>query len=146
MPPHLPRLPLLRPRLLPQRPLLLLLRTRQPGMQFLRCLTQIASVGLFFSALRYVGLAEATAIMDLNPVLITLGAALFLGEAIGPRRLAGIAVALIGALVFTLLHHTAASMNPYHWLFVVGAALMVVVLLPPQKAWGWLRARIGAAP
>ena len=28
----------------------------------------------------------------------------------------------IGAAVFTLLHHTAASINPYHWLFVVGGA------------------------
>ena len=76
-----------------------LMRTRRPGLQFSRALMQLASVGLFFSSLQVIGLAEATAIMDLNPVLITLGAALFLGEAIGPRRLAGIAVALIGALV-----------------------------------------------
>lgn len=76
-----------------------LMRTRRPGLQFSRALMQLASVGLFFTSLQVIGLAEATAIMDLNPVLITLGAALFLGEAIGPRRLAGIAVALIGALV-----------------------------------------------
>ncbi|MCQ0971866.1 DMT family transporter [Paracoccus sp. TK19116] len=75
------------------------LKTRQPGMQFLRCLTQIASVGLFFSALQHIGLAEATAVMDLNPVLITLGAALFLGEKIGIRRILGIAAALAGALM-----------------------------------------------
>ena len=76
-----------------------LMRTRRPGLQFSRALMQLGSVGLFFSSLQFIGLAEATAIMDLNPVLITLGAALFLGEAIGPRRLAGIAVALIGALI-----------------------------------------------
>ena len=58
-----------------------------------------------------------------------------------PGRLHG---ALIGAVVFTLLHHTAASINPYHWLFIIGAALMAVVLMPPQKAWDWLRARLGA--
>ncbi|MBM3605146.1 MAG: DMT family transporter [Alphaproteobacteria bacterium] len=79
--------------------LLPLLRTRQPGTQFARALMQLASVGLFFTSLQYVGLAEATAIMDLNPVLITLGAALFLGERIGPRRVAGIAVALFGAIL-----------------------------------------------
>lgn len=77
----------------------LLLRTRQPGLQLARALMQLGSVGLFFTALQFIGLAEATAIMDLNPVLITLGAALFLGEKIGPRRIAGIAVALLGALV-----------------------------------------------
>ncbi|MGN7869012.1 Riboflavin transporter [Paracoccus haematequi] len=76
-----------------------LMRTRRPCLQFSRALMQLGSVGLFFSSLQYIGLAEATAIMDLNPVLITLGAALFLGERIGPRRLAGIGVALIGALI-----------------------------------------------
>jgi branched-chain amino acid transport system permease protein len=60
----------------------------------------------------------------------------------GAGRLYG---ALIGAVVFTLLHHTAASVNPYHWLFVVGLALMGVVLLPPGRAWAWLRGRLGAA-
>lgn len=76
-----------------------LARTRQPGMQFLRCLTQIGSVGLFFTSLQYIGLAEATAIMDINPVLITLGAALFLGETIGIRRILGIGAALLGAAI-----------------------------------------------
>lgn len=76
-----------------------LMRTRQPGLQFARALMQLGSVGLFFTSLAYIGLAEATAIMDLNPVLITLGAALFLGEKIGPRRVVGIVVALFGAMV-----------------------------------------------
>lgn len=75
------------------------MRSRHPAMQFFRALTQMASVGLFFTAIQHIGLAEATAIMDLNPVLITLGAALFLGEKVGPRRIAGIAVALIGAMI-----------------------------------------------
>ena len=41
----------------------------------------------------------------------------------GAGQLSG---ALVGATVFTLLHHTAASINPYHWLFVVGGLLMLV--------------------
>jgi len=45
--------------------------------------------------------------------------------------------------VFTLLHHTAASINPYHWLFVVGGLLMLVVFVPPTRAWAWLRRRAG---
>lgn len=75
------------------------LRTERPVVQGLRALSQLASVGLFFTSLGYIGLAEATAIMDCNPVLITLGAALFLGESIGLRRILGIAVALVGALI-----------------------------------------------
>lgn len=55
----------------------------------------------------------------------------------GAGRLYG---ALIGAAVFMVLHHTAAAINPYHWLFVVGAALMLVVLLPRQQLAQWFLA------
>lgn len=75
------------------------LRTARPAVQFSRGIAQLTAISLFFISLGYIGLAEATAIMDVNPVLITLGAALFLGERIGPRRIAGVAVALIGSLI-----------------------------------------------
>lgn len=75
------------------------LRTRALPLQVGRSILQFGATGLFFLALPHIGLAEATAIMDVNPVLITLGAALFLGERLGPRRAAGIAVALIGAMI-----------------------------------------------
>ena len=85
--------------------------------------------------------AQTNAIVALDSLSFALSAEalvmLILG---GAGRLHG---ALIGAAIFTLLHHTAASINPYHWLFIIGAALMAVVLVPPQKAWGWLRARLG---
>lgn len=61
----------------------------------------------------------------------------------GAGRLHG---ALIGAAIFTVLHHTAASINPYHWLFVVGAALMLVVLVPPQQTWDALKRRLRPVP
>ncbi len=75
------------------------LPTRFPALQFLRSLFLLAATSSFFFGLSRMGLAEATALIDLNPVLITLGAALFLGEKIGPRRIFGIAAALFGALV-----------------------------------------------
>lgn len=53
--------------------------------------------------------------------------------------------ALVGATVFTLLHHTAASINPYHWLFVVGFLLMIVVLVSPAKVWAQLCRHLGGA-
>ena len=61
----------------------------------------------------------------------------------GTGRLTG---ALIGATIFTLLHHTAASINPYHWLFVVGLLLMVVVLISPAKVWIFIRNRMKEHP
>ena len=59
----------------------------------------MAATCLFFLSISKIGLAEATAIMDINPVLITLGAFLFLGEKIGPRRILGIIASMIGALI-----------------------------------------------
>jgi drug/metabolite transporter (DMT)-like permease len=54
---------------------------------------------MFFLGISRMGLAEATALIDLNPVFITLGAALLLGERFGPRRALGIGAALVGALI-----------------------------------------------
>ena len=82
-----------------QRNFLPSLRSRQPMAQLGRALCQLASVSLFFTAIQHIGIAEATAIMDLNPVLITLGAALFLGEPVGWRRIAGIGAAMVGAMI-----------------------------------------------
>lgn len=76
-----------------------LLRTRYPGLHLVRSICQFAATGLFFLSLGHIGLAEATALTDINPVLITLGAALFLGERLGPRRIAGVVAASIGALI-----------------------------------------------
>lgn len=95
------------------------LRSVAPRIQIGRAITQLMSVGLFFTSLSYIGLAEATAIMDVNPVLITLMAALFLGERIGPRRAGGIAVALIGALI--VIRPGAGVLHPAAVLPLIGA-------------------------
>lgn len=75
------------------------LRTRYPLLHLARCMCQFGATALFFTSLAYIGLAEATALTDLNPVLITLGAAIFLGERLGPRRVAGVLVAMLGAMI-----------------------------------------------
>lgn len=75
------------------------LRTQHPWLHVLRSLCQLGATTCFFASLRFVGLATATAIADMSPITITLGAALILRERIGPRRVAGVAVAFIGALI-----------------------------------------------
>ena len=74
-------------------------KSQYPKLQMLRSVVLIAATCLFFLSISKIGLAEATAIMDINPVLITLGAFLFLGEKIGPRRILGIIASMIGALI-----------------------------------------------
>ena len=75
------------------------LHTRQPALQVGRALFQMGAIVAFFFALRYIGLAQATALGDLNPVIVTLGAALFLGERLGVHRIFGIVAAFIGAMI-----------------------------------------------
>jgi len=85
---------------------------------------------------------QANAIIGLDSLGFALSAEILVMLVLGGAgRLHG---ALVGALIFTLLHHTAASINPYHWLFVIGLALMVVVLVPPRLLWQRIQARLGA--
>jgi drug/metabolite transporter (DMT)-like permease len=74
-------------------------KSQYPKLQLLRSVVLMAATCLFFLSISKIRLAEATAIMDINPVLITLGAFLFLGEKIGPRRILGIIASMIGALI-----------------------------------------------
>ena len=74
-------------------------RTKYPKLQLLRSFALMMATTLFFFAFSRLGLAEASAIFNVSPVLITLGAFLFLQEKIGPRRLLGIIVSLLGALI-----------------------------------------------
>lgn len=64
-----------------------------------RGLLHVAAVVCWFFAMARIPLAEVTAIGYLNPVLLTLGTALFLGERLAARRLGAVGLALIGALV-----------------------------------------------
>ncbi len=74
-------------------------RTRYPRLQFLRSILLMSATAFFFTGLSLIPLTDAAALMSTNPVLITLGAALFLGEPLGMRRITGIAVALVGAMI-----------------------------------------------
>jgi drug/metabolite transporter (DMT)-like permease len=76
-----------------------LLRTRRLGLQLLRSAFLFSATLTFFTAISQMEIAAATAVMQVHPVIVTLGAALFLREALGPRRLFGIAAALVGALI-----------------------------------------------
>lgn len=75
------------------------LRTQYPKLQALRAVFMLGATAFFFTGLQHLGLTEITAIMDISPVLITLGAALFLGERFGVRRAFGVVGALVGAMI-----------------------------------------------
>jgi drug/metabolite transporter (DMT)-like permease len=74
-------------------------RSAYPALQITRSVLLMMATFFFFLALGRIGLAEATAVISMNPLLITLGGALFLGESLGPRRIGAIVVALVGAMI-----------------------------------------------
>lgn len=75
------------------------LKTSLPWWHLARSVTQLGATVFFFLSLNHIGLAEATALSGIAPLLITLGAALFLGEALGLHRLIGVLGAMVGALI-----------------------------------------------
>lgn len=64
-----------------------------------RGVLHVAAVILWFYAMARIPVAEVTAIGYLNPIVVTVGAALFLGERLAIRRMVAIAIALVGAIV-----------------------------------------------
>ncbi|MBJ6370693.1 DMT family transporter [Sedimentitalea arenosa] len=109
-------------------------RTDHPGLQFMRSILLMSATAFFFTGISLIPLTEAAALMALNPVLITLGAALFLGEPMGPRRIGGIAVALIGAMI--IIRPGSAVFSP--------AALFPLAAAGCYSAYSLLTRRLGS--
>jgi len=95
-------------------------KTSFPLLQLARSVFLMCATMCFFWGISNIGLAEATAIMDISPVLITLGAVLFLGERIGIRRVIGIIGALIGAMIVI---RPGSDVFSVYALFPLGAAI-----------------------
>ncbi|MDZ4096272.1 MAG: DMT family transporter [Paracoccaceae bacterium] len=80
---------------------------------FWRGAVHTAAVICWFYAMARIPVAEVTAIGYLNPVLVTLGAALFLGETLATRRLLAIGAAILGALI--VLRPGLREVTDGHW-------------------------------
>lgn len=75
------------------------LTRRQLRLFGLRGAVHTIGVMCWFYAMARIPIADVTAMNYLTPVLVTVGAALFMGESLPPRRVAAVAVAVLGALV-----------------------------------------------
>lgn len=75
------------------------LRAKHPWLQLFRAVALMGATGFFFFSYKWMSLVEATAIMQISPIFIMLGAAAFLGERFGQRRAIAAVVALGGALI-----------------------------------------------
>ena len=64
-----------------------------------RMVAEIGATSLFLMALFNLPLANTTAIIQIAPLMVTLSAALFLGESVGWRRYGAIAAGLVGMIL-----------------------------------------------
>ena len=71
----------------------------QAGLHALRCLSSAIEVGMYYWALRWLGLAEISVIYLAGPIYITAMSAAFLGERVGWRRWVAVLVGFAGVLV-----------------------------------------------
>ncbi|WP_347139660.1 DMT family transporter [Paracoccus sp. SSK6] len=85
----------------------------------LRGALHVLAVIAWFHAMSRIPVAEATAIGFLNPIVVTVGAALFMGERLAMRRIAAVGVALAGALV--VLRPGLRELDPGHLSQIVAA-------------------------
>lgn len=86
------------------------IRPDQPWYHTLRAALLIAATFLFFSALKYLPIADALAIFFVQPLILTAISPFVLGEKVGPRRWAAVCVGFIGTLI--IIRPGMAEVNP----------------------------------
>jgi drug/metabolite transporter (DMT)-like permease len=97
-----------------------LFRTHRIGLQFVSSVLMLLSTLLFFSAVKYVGVAEATAVSFVAPLAVVFLAWPLLGERITALRLAAVIVGFVGVLVVI---RPGSSVFQWASVLLVGSAL-----------------------
>ncbi|WP_236545401.1 DMT family transporter [Tropicimonas marinistellae] len=111
------------------------LRLRLPrqdrAMVVLRTVGEVAAAYFFLTALFHMPIANATAIMQALPLTVTLAGAVFLGEAVGWRRLTAILVGFAGVML--IVRPGAEGFTVYSVYVVIAVACVTVRDLAARK-------------
>lgn len=75
-----------------------ILRTRRPWLQLLRAISLLSISLLFISGLRYIPLAEATAVMFLAPLIVTVLSAVLLHEKVSKGQWIAVSIGFLGVV------------------------------------------------
>ena len=78
---------------------IVVLKTKQPGVQISRGVLATISATLFIIAIAYVPLADAVAITFVAPFMVTILGALVLGEKVGIRRWTAVTIGFLATLI-----------------------------------------------
>jgi drug/metabolite transporter (DMT)-like permease len=97
-------------------------RSARPKLQIIRGVVLVTEMSAFIYAFSIMPLADVHAIASVSPLIVMVLAALFLGERIGPRRWAAVAVGFIGVLI--IIRPGGSVFDPFS-------------LIPLGAAFGW---------
>jgi drug/metabolite transporter (DMT)-like permease len=111
-----------------------LVRTKRLPLHFIRGALLVASGTCFFSALKFLPIAEATALNYMSPILVTLMAGWFLGEHLTRPRWAFVAAGFVGMLL--IVRPGAEVLHPAAFFAVAAAALYATFQILTRKMAG----------
>jgi drug/metabolite transporter (DMT)-like permease len=101
-----------------------MLKTRRPGVQFTRSCMLIGSTFLFFSAIKFVPIAQAASISFTAPLIVVILAGPMLGERITLSRVLAVVTGFVGVLVVI---RPGAAVFQWASLLIVGSAFCFAV-------------------
>ena len=148
-----------------------LVRTARPGAQIVRGLALTVASILFISALKFMPLAESTAIAFIAPLLVTAMSVIFLKEKVEPARWVAVCCGFVGVLiiirpgssVFTwavllpvanavafasyqiLTRRLAGLESPYVSIFYTGLVGTLVLSAALPYVWAWPKSALDGA-
>lgn len=88
----------------------------------------------FFAALKFLPIADALAIFFVQPLIVVILSALFLGERVGPRRWAAVAVGLAGTLI--IIRPGLSAFNPGTLLALAAGASLAIYFVMTRRISG----------
>ena len=95
--------------------------TRQPALQVARAVMALLTTGLFFTGLRLIPLADATALVVISPIMVIALSLPLLGERVEMRQWAGVAAGFVGAMIIV---RPGAGVLQWAALFPLAAAVL----------------------
>jgi drug/metabolite transporter (DMT)-like permease len=111
---------------------LAVLKNRKGGRVAASAILNLFSMITYYVAVAQMPLAEVVALFFTKPLFATAGAALILGEKVGPRRWGATLCGFLGVLL--VLQPGIREISPYSWMVLVSAALFAGVSLVVKDA------------
>lgn len=103
------------------------LRSNCPWLQIIRSLVLVTEIAIFAMAVRFLPLADTHAIVASTPLIVTVLSIPMLGESVGMRRWAAVAVGFVGVLVILRPGYTV--FQPSSALALLAAAMFAVYIV-----------------